>query len=148
MCGILGYTGGKPAAPILLEGLSRLEYRGYDSAGIAVMGPDGEPAVHKSEGKLSALRSALANGLPEGTWGVGHTRWATHGEPTDFNAHPHVDCRNEVVVVHNGIVENFLELRRDLEEQGHVLTSQTDRRSALFTWSSRTCTKDTPSKRP
>ena len=126
MCGILGYTGGKPAAPILLEGLSGLEYRGYDSAGIAVMGPDGEPAVHKSEGKLSALRSALANGLPEGTWGVGHTRWATHGEPTDFNAHPHVDCRNEVVVVHNGIVENFLELRRDLEEQGHVLTSQTD----------------------
>ena len=126
MCGILGYTGGKPAAPILLEGLSRLEYRGYDSAGIAVMAPDGEPAVHKSEGKLAALRSALANGLPEGTWGVGHTRWATHGEPTDFNAHPHVDCRNEVVVVHNGIVENFLELRRDLEEQGHVLTSQTD----------------------
>ncbi len=126
MCGIIGYTGDKPAARILLEGLSRLEYRGYDSAGIAVIGPSGGATVRKSEGKLSALMEALGNGLPEGTSGIGHTRWATHGGPTDFNAHPHVDCNNEVVVVHNGIVENFLELRQELEAQGHRFSSQTD----------------------
>ena len=126
MCGIVGYTGRKEAAPILLEGLSRLEYRGYDSAGIAVMSRTGEPVVYKSQGKLSALVKTLGEGLLEGTSGVGHTRWATHGGPTDFNAHPHTDCHNEVVVVHNGIVENFLELRQDLEDQGHVFSSQTD----------------------
>ncbi len=126
MCGILGYTGHKPAAPILLEGLSKLEYRGYDSAGIAVIGTNGEPAVRKSSGKLSVLMEALGDHLPEGTSGIGHTRWATHGGPTDCNAHPHTDCRNEVAVVHNGIVENFLELRQELREQGHVFSSQTD----------------------
>ena len=126
MCGIIGYTGSKPAAQILLEGLSSLEYRGYDSAGIAVMGPTGEPSVQKSQGKLSALMELLSNGLPEGTSGIGHTRWATHGGPTDFNAHPHTDCQNEVAVVHNGIVENFLELRKELEGDGHVFSSQTD----------------------
>ena len=126
MCGIIGYTGQRAAAPILLEGLSSLEYRGYDSAGIAVIGPTGEPLVCKSSGKLSNLRAALQNGLPEGTSGIGHTRWATHGSPTDFNAHPHMDCRNEVMVAHNGIVENYLELNKELKAQGHDFTSQTD----------------------
>ena len=126
MCGIIGYTGRKPAAPILLEALSRLEYRGYDSAGIAVLGPNGDPAVRKSQGKLSALMEALGDGLPEGTTGIGHTRWATHGGPTDFNAHPHTDCGNQVAVVHNGIVENFVELKRELTDGGHEFSSQTD----------------------
>ena len=126
MCGIIGYTGHQPAAPILLEGLSRLEYRGYDSAGIAVMGPSGDPSVRKSEGKLSALLASMQNETPEGTSGIGHTRWATHGRPTDFNAHPHTDCHNGTAVVHNGIVENFLELREELQARGHVFSSQTD----------------------
>jgi glucosamine--fructose-6-phosphate aminotransferase (isomerizing) len=126
MCGIIGYTGQKAAAPILLEGLSRLEYRGYDSAGIAVMGPSGDPDVRKSNGKLAALLESIGDGLPEGTTGIGHTRWATHGGPTELNAHPHTDCNNEVAVVHNGIVENFLELRQELEKGGHVFSSQTD----------------------
>ena len=112
MCGIIGYTGYRPAAPILLEGLSRLEYRGYDSAGIAVMGPTGEPTARKSRGKLAALKASLADSLPEGKVGIGHTRWATHGGPTDENAHPHTDCNNEVALVHNGIVENFVELKQ------------------------------------
>ena len=126
MCGIIGYTGHQPAAPILLEGLSRLEYRGYDSAGIAVMGLSGDPAVWKSEGKLSALLASMQDETPEGTSGIGHTRWATHGGPTEFNAHPHTDCHNEIAVVHNGIVENFLELREELQARGHVFSSQTD----------------------
>ncbi len=126
MCGIIGYTGYRAVAPILLEGLSKLEYRGYDSAGIAVMSPSGETSVDKSRGKLSALVTSLGETLPEGTTGIGHTRWATHGGPTDENAHPHTDCRGKVAVVHNGIVENFVELRRELEEQGHVFASETD----------------------
>ena len=126
MCGIIGYTGYRAVAPILLEGLSKLEYRGYDSAGIAVMSPSGETSVGKSRGKLSALVTSLGETLPEGTTGIGHTRWATHGGPTDENAHPHTDCRGNVAVVHNGIVENFVELRRELEEQGHVFSSETD----------------------
>ena len=126
MCGIIACTGNRPAAPILLDGLASLEYRGYDSAGIAVLEPGGKPFVQKSAGKLSALRSALGNGLPEGRTGIGHTRWATHGSPTDFNAHPHTDCHSDVLVVHNGIVENYLELREDLVSRGHVFTSQTD----------------------
>ena len=126
MCGIIGYTGVRPAAPILMEGLATLEYRGYDSAGIAVIGPDGDSQVRKSSGKLSRLKEALANGLPDGFTGLGHTRWATHGGPTDDNAHPHTDCHNDVTVVHNGIVENYLELKQELQEQGHVFSSQTD----------------------
>ena len=126
MCGIIGYTGLRPASPILMEGLASLEYRGYDSAGIAVLGPNGEPAVRRSAGKLSKLRKVLRNGLPEGVAGIGHTRWATHGGPTDSNAHPHTDCRSEVMVVHNGIVENYLELKADLIARGHAFTSQTD----------------------
>ena len=126
MCGIIGYTGQRPAAPILMEGLASLEYRGYDSAGIAVLGPDGNAQIHKSSGKLSKLKAVLENGLPHGFTGLGHTRWATHGGPTDDNAHPHTDCRNEVTVVHNGIVENYLELKQELLEAGHAFSSQTD----------------------
>lgn len=126
MCGIIGYTGSRPAASILLDGLASLEYRGYDSSGIAVLGPGGEPIVHKSAGRLSELKAAIGNDLPKGTTGIGHTRWATHGGPTDFNAHPHTDCEDRVIVVHNGIVENYLELRQKLISQGHVFTSETD----------------------
>ena len=126
MCGIIAYSGSRDAAPILMDGLSRLEYRGYDSAGIVVVGPSGEPELRKAVGKLSALAGVVSNGLPDGSSGLGHTRWATHGAPTYENAHPHTDCRNEVAVVHNGIVENFAELRAELQGQGHVFTSHTD----------------------
>ncbi|MAF52289.1 MAG: glutamine--fructose-6-phosphate transaminase (isomerizing) [Chloroflexi bacterium] len=126
MCGIIGYSGSRQAAPIILEGLAALEYRGYDSAGIAVLDPDQRLAVHKKSGKLTNLHNALSNGLPKGVSGIGHTRWATHGGPTDFNAHPHADCNNEIIVVHNGIVENYLEIKRELIETGHEFSSQTD----------------------
>ncbi len=125
MCGIIGYTGERDAAPILLDGLQRLEYRGYDSAGIALL-DDGEIRVAKGAGKLSALRAALEGAYPSGSTGIGHTRWATHGKPTTDNAHPHLDCRGEVVVIHNGIVENYLKLRAELREGGHELRSETD----------------------
>ena len=126
MCGIIGYIGGRAAAPIILEGLGALEYRGYDSAGIAVLDADGVPQLFKSAGKLSKLRSILSNGLPDGSSGVGHTRWATHGGPTDFNAHPHSDCSGDIMVVHNGIFENYLDLKRELADDGHIFNSQTD----------------------
>ncbi|MBF8267031.1 MAG: glmS [Dehalococcoidia bacterium] len=126
MCGIIGYTGSREAAPILLEGLASLEYRGYDSAGIAVLASSGEITVRKAPGKLRSLVLSLEGDLPEGRVGIGHTRWATHGVPSEANSHPHQDCRGEVVVVHNGIVENFLELKQELMEQGHTFTSQTD----------------------
>ncbi len=126
MCGIIGYVGQRPAAPILLDGLSTLEYRGYDSAGIAVISPSGQPEVHRTSGKLSRLKESLNGGLPPGMIGIGHTRWATHGGPTDYNAHPHMDCADDVMVVHNGIVENYVELRRELIENGHEFSSQTD----------------------
>ena len=126
MCGIIGYTGNKQAAPIILEGLGTLEYRGYDSAGIAVLDPQGIPAVHKKSGKLAILHDYLKNQIPRGVTGVGHTRWATHGAPTDVNAHPHTDCDNQVVVVHNGIVENYTEIRQELIAAGHRFSSQTD----------------------
>ena len=126
MCGIIGYSGTRQAASILLEGLSTLEYRGYDSAGIAVVGPTGPPNLFKRTGKLANLKASLNGVTPEGTLGIGHTRWATHGRPTDENAHPHSDCSGRVVVVHNGIVENYLEIRRDLISEGHVFGSQTD----------------------
>ncbi len=126
MCGIIGYAGSSQAAPILTDGLARLEYRGYDSAGIAVLGPQGQPQVYKASGKLPKLRAAVGNGSPMGRVGLGHTRWATHGSPTDYNAHPHADCRSEVVVVHNGIVENYVELKRELMGLGHEFTSDTD----------------------
>ena len=126
MCGIIGYTGPREASPILLDGLARLEYRGYDSAGVAVVASNGDISVRKAQGKLSNLVLSMEGALPEGSVGIGHTRWATHGEPNHSNAHPHEDCRGEVVVVHNGIVENYLELKRQLIGQGHTFTSQTD----------------------
>jgi glucosamine--fructose-6-phosphate aminotransferase (isomerizing) len=125
MCGIVGYVGSDPALPIILEGLRRLEYRGYDSAGVAVI--DGDMSVVKRSGKLSELESLLAtDGRPAGSVGMGHTRWATHGAPTDRNAHPHLDCTGGVAVIHNGIIENFQSLRVRLEKAGHALASDTD----------------------
>jgi glucosamine--fructose-6-phosphate aminotransferase (isomerizing) len=125
MCGIVGYVGPDEALPIILEGLSRLEYRGYDSAGVAVI--NGDIGVVKKAGKLGALEKELSeNGAPRGSSGMGHTRWATHGRPTDRNAHPHLDCRGRVAVIHNGIIENFHELRTRLQDAGHQLESDTD----------------------
>jgi len=132
MCGIVGYVGPDQALPIVLEGLRRLEYRGYDSAGVAVL--DGAPGgtvaavnVVKKAGKLGELeRELAARGAPAGRVGMGHTRWATHGEPSDRNAHPHLDCGGGVAVIHNGIIENFQELRTELEKRGHRLVSETD----------------------
>lgn len=126
MCGIVGYVGGRPALDVVVDGLARLEYRGYDSAGVAVLA-DGRLATAKRAGKLVNLRAALAEEPPPaGTLGMGHTRWATHGPPNDRNAHPHVDCTGSVAVIHNGIIENFAELRGELEEGGHKLGSDTD----------------------
>ncbi|MEX0684141.1 MAG: glutamine--fructose-6-phosphate transaminase (isomerizing) [Dehalococcoidia bacterium] len=126
MCGIIGYVGDQEAAPILIDGLRSLEYRGYDSVGIAVLDANGTIAVRKREGKLSSLTSILEDGWPRGHQGIGHTRWATHGRPTDTNAHPHTDCSGSIVVIHNGIVENHRELRARLAAAGHAFTSETD----------------------
>jgi glucosamine--fructose-6-phosphate aminotransferase (isomerizing) len=126
MCGIVGYAGHRQALDVVVDGLSRLEYRGYDSAGVAVVA-DGKLAWAKRAGKLANLRSALAELPPlPGTVGVGHTRWATHGAPTDPNAHPHTDCSSRLAVVHNGIIENFAALRAELAAKGHAFTSETD----------------------
>ena len=126
MCGIVGYTGPREAGPILLEGLRRLEYRGYDSAGIALVDSVGDLFVEKRAGKLSNLTTALGDRTPHAGLGLAHTRWATHGRPNDLNAHPHVDCTGEITVIHNGIIENFRELRDMLEAEGHQLRSETD----------------------
>src|SRR5690349_9239399 len=126
MCGIVGYIGPRDAAPILLEGLSRLEYRGYDSAGIALVTPAGDLFVEKRAGKLVNLRTALAESTPQALVGLAHTRWATHGRPNDLNAHPHVDCTGAITVIHNGIIENFRELRDALTARGHRFDSETD----------------------
>ncbi len=126
MCGIVGYAGTRDAGPILVEGLQKLEYRGYDSAGIAVMDADGAIGIVKGAGKLARLIATVEGVYPPGTTGIGHTRWATHGRPNDDNAHPHVDCTGNVVVIHNGIVENFLELKRELQAEGHRFASETD----------------------
>jgi glucosamine--fructose-6-phosphate aminotransferase (isomerizing) len=126
MCGIVGYTGPREAGPILIEGLRRLEYRGYDSAGIALVDENGDLFVEKKAGKLANLRTAIADRTPHAALGLAHTRWATHGRPNDLNAHPHVDCTGEITVIHNGIIENFSELRDGLEAAGHRLTSETD----------------------
>ena len=126
MCGIVGYAGARQALDVVLEGLGKLEYRGYDSAGIAVL-TDGKISWAKRAGKLDNLTSALAQSPPlEGTVGLGHTRWATHGAPTDPNAHPHTDCSGNLAVVHNGIIENFADLRTELRGRGHAVTSETD----------------------
>ena len=126
MCGIVGYTGPREAGPILIEGLQRLEYRGYDSAGIALVDDAGGLFVEKKAGKLSNLRTAIADRTPHAAIGLAHTRWATHGRPNDLNAHPHQDCTGEITVIHNGIIENFRELRDGLAARGHRLTSETD----------------------
>jgi glucosamine--fructose-6-phosphate aminotransferase (isomerizing) len=125
LCGIVGYIGKKEAAPILMEGLRKLEYRGYDSAGVAVLKHD-KLQVVKSEGKLSFLESKLLRNNPTGNIGIGHTRWATHGRPSDENSHPHTSCSQDFAVVHNGIIENYLELKEWLLEQGHIFSSETD----------------------
>jgi len=125
MCGIIGYIGPKPVVPILIDGLRRLEYRGYDSAGIAVV-RDGSIHVRRSAGKLSRLEEAIRTEPVSGVYGLGHTRWATHGRPTEENAHPHRDCTGRVVVVHNGIIENYLELKHQLEREGHRFVTETD----------------------
>ena len=126
MCGIVGYLGQQPAVPVLLAGLKKLEYRGYDSAGIAIMNGQGL-LVTKSKGKISNLEG-LINGqeLPESFVGIGHTRWATHGRPADHNSHPHTDCSGQFAVVHNGIIENYEPLREWLKEEGHCFASETD----------------------
>ncbi len=126
MCGIVGYVGKKDVVPVILEGLRRLEYRGYDSAGIAVSGKAGVLEICRAEGKLRNLEEAVRQKPLNGTYGIGHTRWATHGRPTEENAHPHRDCTGKIVVVHNGIVENYLSLKRKLSEEGHKFTTETD----------------------
>src|SRR5690606_18337067 len=125
MCGIVGYIGPRDAAPVILNGLKRLEYRGYDSAGLAVL-QDGRIEVRRDAGKLSRLEALVQQQPVCGNLGIGHTRWATHGEPSARNAHPHVGMTGEVVVVHNGIVENFQELRQELEAEGALFNSDTD----------------------
>jgi len=124
VCGIVGYVGGQEAWPIVYEGLRRLEYRGYDSAGIAVVDPYGDIQLRKTVGKVSGLESTGEH--PDGSVGLGHTRWATHGRPSHENAHPHTDCEHRIAVVHNGIVENYLELKRRLIDGGHEFGSETD----------------------
>ena len=126
MCGIVGYIGESQAAPILLDGLSKLEYRGYDSAGIAVYNGT-EIEVVKSKGRLKVLSEMTHGGsMMPGTLGIGHTRWATHGEPSDINAHPHFNKDESIVVVHNGIIENYLKLKKKLEAKGYQFISDTD----------------------
>ncbi|HKV94021.1 MAG TPA: glutamine--fructose-6-phosphate transaminase (isomerizing) [Candidatus Angelobacter sp.] len=128
MCGIVGYVGKKRVVPVIIDGLKRLEYRGYDSAGIAVAGNgnSGELQVRRAEGKLRNLEEVIRLKPLEGTYGIGHTRWATHGRPTEENAHPHRDCTGKIVVVHNGIVENYLSLKKKLIEEGHKFSTETD----------------------
>jgi glucosamine--fructose-6-phosphate aminotransferase (isomerizing) len=126
MCGIVGYVGKKSVVPIIIEGLRRLEYRGYDSAGIAVAGDGDGLQLRRAEGKLRNLEEVIRLKPLHGTYGIGHTRWATHGRPTEENAHPHRDCTGKIVVVHNGIVENYLSLKKKLIEEGHTFTTETD----------------------
>ena len=128
MCGIVGYVGKKRVVPVIIDGLKKLEYRGYDSAGIAVAGNGngGELQIRRAEGKLRNLEEAIRLKPLDGTYGIGHTRWATHGRPTEENAHPHRDCTGKIVVVHNGIVENYLPLKKKLIEEGHKFSTETD----------------------
>src|SRR5450432_3207912 len=126
MCGIVGYIGTRNAVPVILDGLKRLEYRGYDSAGIAVIDGEGRLALRRAQGKLRNLEEVIRLSPIEGQFGIGHTRWATHGRPTEENAHPHSDCHGDLVVVHNGIVENYLSLKQLLQSEGHVFKTQTD----------------------
>src|ERR687887_501492 len=125
MCGIIGYIGPKDVVPVLIDGLRRLEYRGYDSAGVAVV-CNGEVDLRRSRGKLENLEQVIGSAPITGDYGVGHTRWATHGRPTEENAHPHRDCTGKIVVVHNGIIENYLDLKHELQRQGHEFVTETD----------------------
>ena len=126
MCGIVGYVGNKRVVPVIIDGLKRLEYRGYDSAGIAVCGNGEGLQIRRAEGKLRNLEEVIRLKPIDGTYGIGHTRWATHGRPTEENAHPHRDCSGRVVVVHNGIIENYVALKKKLIEEGHRFTTETD----------------------
>src|SRR5881394_142914 len=126
MCGIVGYVGKKRVVPVIIDGLRRLEYRGYDSAGIAVCGNGDGLQIRRAEGKLRNLEEVIRLKPLDGTYGIGHTRWATHGRPTEENAHPHRDCTGPIVVVHNGIIENYVSLKRKLAEEGHRFTTETD----------------------
>jgi glutamine---fructose-6-phosphate transaminase (isomerizing) len=126
MCGIVGYLGPKKVVPVILDGLKRLEYRGYDSAGIAVVSRNGKLEIRRASGKLRNLEEAIRLAPVDGEYGIGHTRWATHGRPTEENAHPHRDCTGDVVVVHNGIIENYLELKHKLAREGHTFVTETD----------------------
>ena len=125
MCGIIGYIGSKEVVPVLIDGLRRLEYRGYDSAGVAVV-RNGAIDLRRSAGKLANLEDVIGADPITGDYGVGHTRWATHGRPTEENAHPHRDCTGKIVVVHNGIIENYLDLKQELQQQGHKFVTETD----------------------
>jgi glutamine---fructose-6-phosphate transaminase (isomerizing) len=126
MCGIVGYIGPKKVVPVIIEGLRKLEYRGYDSAGIAVVDANGKLHLRRAAGKLRNLEEVVQNSPLDGTYGIGHTRWATHGRPTEENAHPHRDCTGQYVVVHNGIIENYLELKEQLQQEGHKFVTETD----------------------
>ena len=129
MCGIVAYTGNQDCRELLLEGLKRLEYRGYDSAGISIISRNGTiPTLEvvKEAGKIKELENSLDSSMVAGNCGIGHTRWATHGEPTRENAHPHLDCSQKIAVVHNGIIENYQQLKAELEAEGHQFISQTD----------------------
>ncbi|MEE9489100.1 MAG: class II glutamine amidotransferase, partial [Thermoplasmata archaeon] len=122
MCGIVGYTGSRKAAPLLLDSLKRLEYRGYDSAGVAIVGK--KLRIHKDKGEIDDLRGSMPD--ISGSCGIAHTRWATHGKPTKVNAHPFVDCKGQIAIIHNGIIENYLELKESLIKKGHKFRSETD----------------------
>jgi glucosamine--fructose-6-phosphate aminotransferase (isomerizing) len=126
MCGIVGYVGARRAVPIIIDGLKKLEYRGYDSAGLAVYSDDETLGIRRASGKLRNLEDVLQLDPVDGRYGIGHTRWATHGRPTEENAHPHRDCTGDIVVVHNGIVENYLSLKEQLQHEGHVFKTETD----------------------
>ena len=126
MCGIVGYIGLNQAQKVLIDGLSKLEYRGYDSAGIAVLDKDNAIKVKKRKGRLKNLEDELEKEALTGTAGIGHTRWATHGEPSDINSHPHCSIDNRIAVVHNGIIENYIELKEELIKKGHLFVSDTD----------------------
>ena len=124
MCGIVGYIGKKEAYPIIIKGLKRLEYRGYDSSGIALL--NGNIQVYKKKGKVSDLEASVVNADLKGTIGIGHTRWATHGEPNDINAHPHSSADGKLAIIHNGIIENYQSIKTELESKGHIFKSETD----------------------
>ena len=148
MCGIVGYVGNKRVVPVIIDGLRRLEYRGYDSAGIAVAGNGSGLQIRRAEGKLRNLEEVIRLKPLDGTYGIGHTRWATHGRPTEENAHPHRDCTGQVVVVHNGIVENYLTLKKKLVEEGHRFTTETDTEVIAHLVEKHLCSKNNGSRTP